>query len=248
MPPALPILFTILLLSAGASGAPSFVVVSSAVLYHPHPATLWVHLRDLQGPVQLRVQLQGDSGTPPTTLLSTEVLEPQLYLNVTFPAPAPTQGKEEIAALHVSIRGETLDVSEKKKVMLRALSPGVFIQTDKAVYKPGQEVKFRVVSLDKDLTPSSQKLPLVFLQDPSGNRIAQWRELSPRQGIVDLSLPLASEPALGTYTISVGGKRHSFSVEEYGTGLWEVGTTTGSHPGDAVTVLGVTPPMSVLGT
>ncbi|NWT33972.1 A2ML1 protein, partial [Cardinalis cardinalis] len=227
MPPALPILFTILLLSAGASGAPSFVVVSSAVLYHPHPATLWVHLRDLQGPVQLRVQLQGDSGTPPTTLLSTEVLEPQLYLNVTFPAPAPTQGKEEIAALHVSIRGETLDVSEKKKVMLRALSPGVFIQTDKAVYKPGQEVKFRVVSLDKDLTPSSQKLPLVFLQDPSGNRIAQWRELSPRQGIVDLSLPLASEPALGTYTISVGGKRHSFSVEEYVLPKFEV---TIRHP------------------
>ncbi|CAN8201949.1 unnamed protein product [Coccothraustes coccothraustes] len=222
MSPALPILFTILLLSAGASGAPSYVVVSPAVLYHPHPATLWVHLSDLQGPVQLRVQLQGDSGTPPTTLLSREVLEPHLYLNVTFPAPAPARGKEEIAALHISIRGESLDVSEKKKVMLRAPSPGVFIQTDKAVYKPGQEVKFRVVSLDKDLTPSSQKLPLVFLKDPSGNRIAQWRELSPRQGIVDLSLPLASEPALGTYTISVEGKSHSFSVEEYVLPKFEV--------------------------
>ncbi|XP_058676412.1 alpha-2-macroglobulin-like protein 1 [Ammospiza caudacuta] len=222
MCPALPILFAIVLLSAGASGAPSFVVVSPAVLYHPQPATLWVHLRDLQGPVQLHVQLQGDGGTPPTTLLSREVLEPQMYLNVTFPAPAPAQGKEEIVALNVSIRGESLDVSEKKKVMLRVLSPGVFIQTDKAVYKPGQEVKFRVVSLDKDLTPSSQKLPLVFLQDPSGNRIAQWRELSPRQGIVDLSLPLASEPALGTYTISVEGKSHSFSVEEYVLPKFEV--------------------------
>ncbi|XP_074414064.1 alpha-2-macroglobulin-like protein 1 [Zonotrichia albicollis] len=222
MCPALPILFAILLLSAGASGAPSFVVVSPAVLYHPQPATLWVHLRDLQGPVQLHVQLQGDSRTPPTTLLSREVLEPQLYLNVTFPAPAPAQGKEEIVALNVSIRGESLDVSEEKKVMLRVLSPGVFIQTDKAVYKPGQEVKFRVVSLNKDLTPSSQKLPLVFLQDPSGNRIAQWRELSPRQGIVDLSLPLASEPALGTYTISVEGKSHSFSVEEYVLPKFEV--------------------------
>ncbi|XP_057897484.1 alpha-2-macroglobulin-like protein 1 [Melospiza georgiana] len=222
MCPALPILFAIVLLSAGASGAPSFVVVSPAVLYHPQPATLWVHLRDLQGPVQLHVQLQGDSGTPPTTLLSREVLEPQLYLNVTFPAPAPARGEEEIVALNVSIRGESLDVSEKKKVMLRVLSPGVFIQTDKAVYKPGQEVKFRVVSLDKDLTPSSQKLPLVFLQDPSGNRIAQWRELSPRQGIVDLSLPLASEPALGTYTISVEGKSHSFSVEEYVLPKFEV--------------------------
>ncbi|XP_053856132.1 alpha-2-macroglobulin-like protein 1 isoform X2 [Vidua macroura] len=202
--------------------ARSYVVVSPAVLYHPHPATLWVHLSDLQGPVQVHVQLQGDSGTPPTTLLRRNVLEPHLHLNVTFPAPAPAKGKEEIVALHVSIQGDSLDVSESKKVMLRALSPGIFIQTDKAVYKPGQEVKFRVVSLDKDLTPSKQKLPLVFLKDPSGNRIAQWRELSPRQGIVDLSLPLASEPALGTYTISVEGKSHSFSVEEYVLPKFEV--------------------------
>ncbi|NXH52863.1 A2ML1 protein, partial [Rhabdornis inornatus] len=220
--PALPILFTILLLSAGASGAPSYVVVSPAVLYHPHPATLWVHLSDLQGPVQVHVQLQGDSRTPPTTLLTREVLEPHLHLNVTFPAPAPARGKEEIVALHVSIQGDSLSVSESKKVMLRALKPGIFIQTDKAVYKPGQEVKFRVVSLDKDLTPSNQKLPLVFLKDPSGNRIAQWREVTPRQGIVDLSLPLASEPALGTYTIRVEEKSHSFNVEEYVLPKFEV--------------------------
>lgn len=59
--------------------------MSPAVLYHPHPATLWVHLSDLQGPVQVRVQLQGNSGTPATTLLRREVLEPHLHLNVTFP-------------------------------------------------------------------------------------------------------------------------------------------------------------------
>lgn len=46
--------------------------------------------------------------------------------------------------------------------------------------------------------------------------------MSPRQGIVDLSLPLAAEPALGTYTIHVERKTHSFSVEEYGVWGWEV--------------------------
>lgn len=58
-------------------------------------------------------------------------------------------------------------------------------------------------------------------QDPRGNRIAQWRDVSPRQGIVDLSLPLAAEPALGTYTIEVEGRTRSFSVEEYG--VWGPG-------------------------
>lgn len=85
------------------------------------------------------------------------------------------------------------------------------------------------------------------VQDPSGNRIAQWREVTPRQGIVDLSLPLAAEPALGTYTIEVEGKRHSFSVEEYGmeepTMACPCGQhvlATPGHPGTVVLVLGVT--------
>ncbi|NXT16390.1 A2ML1 protein, partial [Prunella fulvescens] len=200
--------------------ARSFVLVSPAVLYHPHPATLWLHLSDLQGPVQVRVQLQGDSRASPTILLRREVLEPDLHLNVTFPAPAPVGGEEEIVSLHVSIQGDSLDVSESKKVLLRVLSPGVFIQTDKAVYKPGQE---GAPGHSQGLFAGSPGAdPACPCQDPSGNHIAQWRELSPRQGIVDLSLPLASEPALGTYTISVEGKSHFFSVEEYVLPKFEV--------------------------
>ncbi|KAK2516629.1 alpha-2-macroglobulin-like protein [Columba livia] len=209
------LLLLILHLAAGVSAVPSYVVTSPAVIYHPHTAMLWVHLSGLHEPVHVTVQLQRADKSHNITLLERKVQEPHLYLDIDFPAPAPTTDKEEIVDLHVSIQGDSMDVSKKKKVMLRALKPGIFIQTDKAVYKPGQQVKFRIVSLDKDFAPSNKKLPLVFLKDPSGNRIAQWREVTPRQGIVDLSLPLAAEPALGTYTIEVEGKRHSFSVEEY---------------------------------
>ncbi|XP_009068689.1 PREDICTED: alpha-2-macroglobulin-like protein 1, partial [Acanthisitta chloris] len=192
-----------------------YVVTCPAVIYHPHTAMLWVHLSGLKEPVQVTIQLQREDGTPNITLLEKVVQEPQLHLNITFPAPAPTGGKQEIVDLHLSIQGDSLNVSEHKKVMLKTLEPGIFIQTDKAVYLPGQEVKFRIVSLDKDFTPSNQKLPLVILKDPSRNHIAQWREVTPRQGIVDLSLPLTAEPEQGTYTIEVGEKTHSFSVEEY---------------------------------
>lgn len=72
--------------------------------------------------------------------------------------------------------------------------------------------------------------------------------MSPRQGIVDLSLPLAAEPALGTYTIHVEGKTHSFSVEEYGVwgrevhGGWEPLLGMSPWP-PSVFVLGVTAPL-----
>ncbi|NWS22048.1 A2ML1 protein, partial [Pachyramphus minor] len=191
------------------------VVTAPAVLYHPYSAMLWVHLSNLSEPVQVSIELLGVHRAHPITLLKREVQQPQMHLNFTFPAPAPISGKEENLDLHISIQGDSLNVSEKKEVKLKALDPGIFMETDKPVYKPGQEVKFRVVSLDKDLIPSNQ-------QDPSGNRIAQWRDVTPRQGIVDLSLPLAAEPALGTYTIHVQGKTHSFSVEEYVLPKFEV--------------------------
>uniref|UniRef100_K7F708 Alpha-2-macroglobulin bait region domain-containing protein n=1 Tax=Pelodiscus sinensis TaxID=13735 RepID=K7F708_PELSI len=135
--------------------------------------------------------------------------------------PAPSRGQQEAAELHLSVRGDTLQFSERTTVLLRVLEPGTFVQTDKAVYKPGQTVKFRIVTLDKDFVPSARP-GVSVCQDPHGNRIAQWRDVTPQQGIVDLSLPLAAEPALGPYAIEVQGTRRWFSVEEYEPPKFEV--------------------------
>ncbi|XP_039360054.1 alpha-2-macroglobulin-like protein 1 isoform X1 [Mauremys reevesii] len=215
-------LLLLLHLTAGTSAEPHYVVVSAAELYHPHTGTVSVHLGDLNETVRVSVRLERGDGPSAITLLEREVREPRLHENVRFQVPAPSGGQQEVAELHVSIRGDALQFSERKKVLLRALKPGTFVQTDKAVYKPGQTVKFRIVSLDKDFVPSTRKLPLVTVQDPNGNHIAQWRDVTPQQGIVDLSLPLSAEPALGTYAIKAPGTRHSFSVEEYVLPKFEV--------------------------
>ncbi|XP_034611565.1 alpha-2-macroglobulin-like protein 1 isoform X4 [Trachemys scripta elegans] len=221
--PVTPVCLLLLLhLTAGTSAEPHYVVVSPAELYHPHTGTVSVHLSDLNETVRVSIQLERGDGLSAITLLEREVQEPRLHENVRFQVPAPSGGQQEVADLHVSIRGDALQFSERKKVLLRALQPGTFVQTDKAIYKPGQTVKFRIVSLDKDFVPSTRKLPLVTVQDPSGNRIAQWRDVTPQQGIVDLSLPLSAEPALGTYAIEAQGTRHSFSVEEYVLPKFEV--------------------------
>ncbi|XP_067397051.1 alpha-2-macroglobulin-like protein 1, partial [Emydura macquarii macquarii] len=215
-------LLLLLHLTAGMSAEPHYVVVSPAELYHPHTGTVSVHLSALNETVRVSVRLERGNGTSAITLLEREVQGPHLHENVRFQVPAPSGGKQEVAELNVSIRGDSLKFCEQKEVLVQALEPGTFVQTDKAVYKPGQTVKFRIVRLDKDFVPSSRKLPLVTLQDPSGNRIAQWRDVTPQQGIVELSLPLSAEPALGTYAIEAEGRRHSFSVEEYVLPKFEV--------------------------
>lgn len=66
-----------------------------------------------------------------------------------------------------------------------------------------------------------QEASFPWTQDPNSNRIAQWLEVVPEQGIVQLSFQLAPEATLGTYTVAVAeGKTFgTFSVEEYGR--WE---------------------------
>uniref|UniRef100_A0A8C8S4T2 Alpha-2-macroglobulin bait region domain-containing protein n=1 Tax=Pelusios castaneus TaxID=367368 RepID=A0A8C8S4T2_9SAUR len=216
-------LLLLLRLTAGTSAKPHYVVVIPTELYHPHTGMLSVHLSDLNETVRVTVQLErGDGPSSVITLLEREVQEPHLLENVHFQVPAPSGGKVEVADLHVLIQGDSLQFSERKKIQLQVLEPRTFVQTDKAVYKPGQTVKFRIVSLDKDFVPSTRKLPLVTLQDPSGNHIAQWRDVTPQKGIVDLSLPLSAELALGTYTIKVEWTTHTFSVEEYVLPKFEV--------------------------
>lgn len=57
----------------------------------------------------------------------------------------------------------------------------------------------------------------LWRQDPERNRIAQWLNVKPDHGIVQLFFQLPSEPSLGTYTISVDNKAFmNFDVKEYG--------------------------------
>lgn len=62
---------------------------------------------------------------------------------------------------------------------------------------------------------------LLPMQDPKGNRIAQWLNVTPVGGIVDLSFPLAAEAQVGEYTIKMPDRTHTFRVEEYGKDLRE---------------------------
>ncbi|NXH68144.1 A2ML1 protein, partial [Hydrobates tethys] len=136
----------------------------------------------------------------------------------------PADGTEEIATVKLIITGEGVSIEEKKKVLIRKASSGTFIQTDKPIYQPGQTVKFRIVTLDEEFIALSDSVSQTWGADPKNNRIEQWLNVVPQDGIADLSFQLSDEPLLGTYVINVTNvKAHgSFSVEEYVLPKFEV--------------------------
>ncbi|RXN04002.1 alpha-2-macroglobulin 1 [Labeo rohita] len=96
----------------------------------------------------------------------------------------------------------------------------LFIQLDKPIYKPGQTLKFRIVSLDSNLLPHNQVFQTVELQGPYSNRIGQWLNQTTRTGILDLSHSMSPEAAQGYYTITAWDEKNqqisqSFEMKEY---------------------------------
>ncbi|GFS48629.1 murinoglobulin-1 [Nephila pilipes] len=95
------------------------------------------------------------------------------------------------------------------------------IQTDKPLYKPGQEVKFRVLKLDKDFRPSTDEKDVadVYVEDPKGTRLYEFNGVKLSEGVKQMQFPLADEPVLGNWKITVTTKNDTesttFDVKEY---------------------------------
>nr|XP_033780456.1 uncharacterized protein LOC117350314 [Geotrypetes seraphini] len=200
----------------------NYVVLVPAVLEFPSEQTACVHLCNFTGTVDLTISLLRDSDK--TNLFIKKKRQPKPQQCFTFQVPAPREGKtEEVSTFQVKIHSEgNVNITETKKVLIRHKRSGTIIQTDKPIYKPGEKVKFRMITFDDDFIASNDEYSRVMLQDPKENQIGQWMNVMPTQGIVDLSFTLSSEPTFGTYTISVKDSKASFSVEEYVVPKYEV--------------------------
>nr|XP_058138725.1 alpha-2-macroglobulin-like protein 1 isoform X2 [Dasypus novemcinctus] len=194
---------------------PNYLVTLPANLNFPSTQKVCLDLSPGYCGVKFTITLETKSKTQ--KLLEHSGMKKRHLHCISFLVPPPAGGTEEIATIRVSGVGNNINFEEKKKVLIQRQGTGTFVQTDKPVYTPGQEVFFRIVTLTSDFVPVNDKYPMVELQDPNSNRISQWLEVVPEQGIVDLSFQLALEATLGTYTLAVAGDKTfgTFSVEEY---------------------------------
>uniref|UniRef100_A0A5S6K3W9 Growth hormone-regulated TBC protein 1 n=1 Tax=Xenopus tropicalis TaxID=8364 RepID=A0A5S6K3W9_XENTR len=196
-----------------------YAVIFPSEMVSPHSEQACVHLEGADG--GSRIQITLEMGKRNTTVLEKASEQKSYFSCVTFEVPPPSDGNEEVATMQVSIESGGETISNSSKVLVKRGRTSLFVQTDKAVYKPGQTVRFRVVSLKENLQPGKSQVRTGLI-DPGKNRIGQWLNVSLQQGIAELSLPLSSEPSLGEYSIRVKDTVHGFSVEEYVLPRFEV--------------------------
>uniref|UniRef100_A0A8U8BNN4 Uncharacterized protein n=1 Tax=Geospiza parvula TaxID=87175 RepID=A0A8U8BNN4_GEOPR len=158
------------------------------------------------------------------SLIDDVVSEKDAFTCIPFSLPRP-RVPLPFVFLTVTVKGATLQFSSRKLLVVQDSESLVFIQTDKPIYKPGQTVLFRIVSLDEEFRPVNEMVSMIL--DPKKNRLYQWTNAELEMGFIQLFFNLTSEPIQGTYTVvaqKASGKKvqHSFSVEEYVLPKFEV--------------------------
>lgn len=134
----------------------------------------------------------------------------------------------------VTLRVDELDVTKGYKFVAEGISGiifrnesalriesknvSIFIQTDKAIYKPGETIKFRVLVLDYELKPAvltADDLLSIYLTDPEKNRIKQWLKVTPNKGVFTSDIQLSELPVLGNWKFEaqVGKEKKTKEVE-----------------------------------
>ncbi|XP_034162190.2 alpha-2-macroglobulin-like protein 1 [Pangasianodon hypophthalmus] len=184
--------------------------------------TLCVTVNSRQS-VSLEVTLEYNQNS--TTLLRELSVIQEYYRCVPFQVPVVSV--ESVASISIQIKGWTTLQNKTTKILITPPTQLTIIETDKPIYKPGQTVKFRIVTLDSNFFTYNRTFPTIELRDPNSNRIGQWLNVSTHSGLVDLSYPINSEATNGYYVITAWNEKNgeiteTFEVKDYVLPTFEV--------------------------
>jgi len=101
----------------------------------------------------------------------------------------------------------------------------VLVETDKPIYKPGQTIHIRTLTLDSELKPLTETVTIDVL-DAKGIKIFRKDVQTDEYGMTDVELPLSTEPNLGVWKINAvtekGSTQLDVRVERYVLPKYEV--------------------------
>lgn len=100
-----------------------------------------------------------------------------------------------------------LECVHNASLSIETKNVSIFIQTDKAIYKPEEEIHFRVIVLDSKLKPvrldEKSTSFLIYIEDADKNRIKQWKNGKLSKGVFSSQFKLSKLPVLGHWKIIV---------------------------------------------
>ncbi|KYN33932.1 hypothetical protein ALC56_11746 [Trachymyrmex septentrionalis] len=223
----------ILLLSgiiSNVAAEPYYTIIAPKVVRPDSEYHVAASVTGVSTPSTIYVELTGELDTGKIFNISrTIVVEPYSTHILRLDIGETTPGKYKLTARGLS----GIDFYKSKDIEYVHKSYSVFIQTDRAIYKPGHKVMFRCIILDSRLRPSVMRPSDVYVIDGDGNRVKQWNRPPVTHGIFGSELELSQSPVLGKWKLvaNVGDQtfEKEFEVAEYVLPNFEVTIDSPKH-------------------
>ncbi|MFC1846743.1 alpha-2-macroglobulin family protein [Chloroflexota bacterium] len=130
----------------------------------------------------------------------------------------------DVADGEYEIRVKSAGFEDKASVSIEK-SFLTLLETDKPIYKPGQTIHIRLITLDNKLMPLAEQVVIEVL-DAKGIKIFRSESTTDEYGMASLELPLSTEPNLGVWKITAttdnGKTQLDVRVEEYVLPKYEI--------------------------
>ncbi|CAN2390217.1 hypothetical protein PRIEUP_LOCUS253, partial [Pristimantis euphronides] len=139
---------------------PSYGLFIPPDLYYGSENMFCLHCsREMEGFSKISVDLKTSSGSE---ILYTVLPDSPIWHCQSFQVPEPSGTTEKVTiAVHGHrSEGDKIEFSSKELTM-RKINSGTLIQTDKAMYKRGQTVKYRMVTVDQNLEVMNKTVSVI---------------------------------------------------------------------------------------
>ncbi|XP_062137549.1 CD109 antigen isoform X5 [Drosophila sulfurigaster albostrigata] len=198
-----------------------YTVIAPGTLRSNYKYNVAVSVHDVDVKSVIKVGINGPSYNETKQV----EVEPKSTVNVEFDVPHLSSGDYNLTAVGI----EGLIFENSTKLTQADHKPSVYIQTDKATYKPADLVHFRVLFLDENTRPAVIDKPIsIIINDGAQNRIKQVLDVKPTKGVYAGELQLSEQPVLGNWNIVVKvgeddvKETKSFEVAKYVLPKFEV--------------------------
>lgn len=185
-----------------------YTIVAPGTIQSKYEYTVSVTLHDNPEPASIKVGITG----PKYNEIKTVEVAPSHTEVIHFDVPDLTNGEYKLETEGVKglIFKNSTDLNFKDDM------PKVYVQTDKAVYKPGDLVQYRILALDENTRPAKLKEALnVGIRDGASNHIKQLKSIKLNKGVFTGEFQLSEQPVLGNWQLDITmGKEGKQIVEK----------------------------------
>ncbi|XP_044147056.1 LOW QUALITY PROTEIN: CD109 antigen-like [Bufo gargarizans] len=203
---SLSVLLSIFLVTC--DGRPSYYITAPSYIIPGENTTLAVHWF---GDKYSEITVSAGIMTTTSILVNvSQVFHNDAIGTISIPA-IPADPSTTTYTLAVIGCGENmLAFSLRMQVKMQTKSVSIFIQIDKTAYKPGESVRIRVISVNRDLRPHKGDVDLI-IKDPKNIIVQQWLKMKPVVGIVSKEYLLSDRVLLGDWKIQAKSDKRKVS-------------------------------------